>query len=84
MVRRGVLPSVVSRVAHAVGLAVGDDDGGVVQEPVQDADGGGVFGQESAPLNWNWHTFVWGQNPCDLVLLPFGVSPGFRGVTGVC
>ena len=37
-------------VAHAVGLAVGDDDGGVVQEPVQDADGGGVFGQEPSPL----------------------------------
>ena len=37
-------------VFHAVGLAVGDDDGGVVQEPVQDADGGGLFGQEPAPL----------------------------------
>ena len=37
-------------VFHAVGLAVGYDDGGVVQEPVQDADGGGLFGQESAPL----------------------------------
>ena len=37
-------------VLHAVGLAVGDDDGGVVQEPVQDADGGGVLGQEPAPL----------------------------------
>jgi site-specific DNA recombinase len=30
--------------------SVGDDDGGVVQEAVQDADGGGLFGQESAPL----------------------------------
>ena len=37
-------------VPHAVGLAVGDDDGGVVQEPVEDADGGGVLGQEPAPL----------------------------------
>jgi hypothetical protein len=37
-------------VFHAVGLAVGDDDGGVVQEPVEDADGGGLLGQESAPL----------------------------------
>ncbi len=35
---------VVSGVAHAVGLAFGDDDGGVVQEPVQNADGGGLFG----------------------------------------
>ena len=35
---------------HPVGLAVGDDDGGVVQEPVEDADGGGVFGQEPTPL----------------------------------
>ena len=39
----------VSGLAHAVGLAVGDDDVGVVQEPVEHADGGGVFGQEPAP-----------------------------------
>jgi hypothetical protein len=32
-----------------VGLAVGDDDGGVVEEPVEEADGGGVFGKELAP-----------------------------------
>ena len=44
-----VLLSVVG-VFHAVGVAVGDDDGGVVQEPVEDADGGGLLGQESAPL----------------------------------
>ena len=37
-------------VFHAVGVAVGDDDGGVVQEPVEDADGGGLLGQEPAPL----------------------------------
>src|SRR6478609_3920217 len=49
-VGRGVLLSVAAGVAHAVGLAVGDDDGGVVQEPVQDADGGGVFGEEPSPL----------------------------------
>ncbi len=36
-------------VAHPVGLAGGDDDGGVVQQPVEDA-GGGVFGQEPSPL----------------------------------
>ena len=30
--------------------SVGDDDGGVVQEPVQDADGSGLFGQKSTPL----------------------------------
>ena len=40
----------MSGVAHAVGLAVGDDDGGVVQQAVQDAGGGGVLGQEPAPL----------------------------------
>jgi hypothetical protein len=38
-----VLLSVLG-VFHAVGLAVGDDDGGVVQEPVEDADGGGLLG----------------------------------------
>ena len=32
-----------------MGLAVGDHDVGVVQEPVQQADRGGVFGQEPAP-----------------------------------
>ena len=36
---RWVLLPVVSGVAHAVGLAVGDDDGCVVQQPVEDADG---------------------------------------------
>ena len=30
-------------------IAVGDDDVAVVQEPVEHADGGGVFGQEAAP-----------------------------------
>jgi hypothetical protein len=29
-------------------------DGGVVQEAVEDADGGGVFGQEAAPLKGQW------------------------------
>jgi hypothetical protein len=37
-------------VFHAVGVAVGDDDGGVVQKPVEDVDGGGLLGQEPAPL----------------------------------
>ena len=36
-------------MAHAVGLAVSDHDVGVVQEPVEQADRGGVFGQEPAP-----------------------------------
>jgi hypothetical protein len=39
----GVLLSVLG-ILHSVGLAVGDDDGGVVQEPVEDADGGGLLG----------------------------------------
>ena len=39
-----------SGLAHAVGLAAGDHGGGVVQEPVQEADGGGVFGEEPAPV----------------------------------
>ena len=38
-----------SGLFHAVGVAVGDDDVAVVQEPVEHADGGGVFGQEPAP-----------------------------------
>ena len=42
---------------HPVGVAVGDDDVAVVQEPVEEADGGGVFGQEPAgrrrrPPSW--------------------------------
>src|SRR5262249_35908375 len=36
-------------LAHAVGVAVGDHDAGVVQQPVEQADGGGVLGQEPAP-----------------------------------
>jgi site-specific DNA recombinase len=30
--------------------SVGDDDGGVVQQAVEDADGGGLLGQEAAPF----------------------------------
>ena len=37
---------------------------GVVQEPVEHADGGGVFGHEPSPLNWNWHWFVVASSPC--------------------
>jgi len=33
-----------SGLAHAVGVAVGDHDVGVVQEPVEEAGGGGVLG----------------------------------------
>lgn len=40
---RGVVSS-RSGLFHAVGLALGGDDVGVVQEPVEEADGGGVFG----------------------------------------
>jgi Protein of unknown function (DUF2637) len=39
-----------SGLAHAVGIAVGDYDIGVMQQPVEQADGGGVLGQEPAPL----------------------------------
>jgi len=56
---------------------------GVVQEPV-DGRGGQRFGHEFVEANWNWHTFVEGQTPRDLGLLPFGVSAGLRGVMGVC
>ncbi len=34
---------------HPVGVAVGDHGVAVVQEPVEHADGGGVFGQEPTP-----------------------------------
>ena len=36
-------------LAHAVGLAVGDHGGGVVQQPVEHGYGGGVLGQEPSP-----------------------------------
>jgi hypothetical protein len=36
-------------LAHAVGIAVGDYDIRVMEQPVQQADGGGVLGQEPAP-----------------------------------
>src|SRR5499433_1213931 len=39
-----------SGLAHAVGIAVGDHDIRVMQQPVQQADGGGVLRQEPAPL----------------------------------
>ncbi len=37
-------------LAHAEGLAFGDHDDGVVQEPVEQANDGGVLGQDPAPL----------------------------------
>lgn len=37
-------------VLHALGLAVSDDDGGVVQKAVEDAHGGGLLGPESGPF----------------------------------
>jgi len=45
-----VVGSSRSGLPHAVGIAVCDDDAGVMQEPVQQADRGGVLGQEPAPL----------------------------------
>jgi hypothetical protein len=49
-VSSGAVTSLVSGVAHSERLTVGDDDTGVMQEPVQDAGGGGVLGQKPAPL----------------------------------
>jgi len=37
-------------LAHAEGLSFGDHDDGVVEEAVEQADGGGVLGEEPAPL----------------------------------
>ena len=37
-------------MAHAVGIAGRDHDIRVVEQPVEKADGGGVLGQEPAPL----------------------------------
>ena len=39
-----------SGLAHAERLSFGCHDDGVVQEPIEQADGGGVLGQEPAPL----------------------------------
>src|SRR5436190_22875491 len=41
--------SFLAGFSHAVAVAFGDDDDGVVQEPVEEAGGGGVFGKEPAP-----------------------------------
>ncbi len=46
----GAAPSSVAGFAHPVALAVGDDGVAVVQESVGQADGGGVLGQEAAPV----------------------------------
>jgi hypothetical protein len=43
-VSSGAVTSLVLGVAHAERFAVGDDDAGVVEEPVKDAGGGGVLG----------------------------------------
>ncbi len=41
--------SLGSGLFHPVGVAVGDYDVAVVEQPVEHADGGGVLGQEPAP-----------------------------------
>ena len=43
-------PPAPARQSTAALRSAGDDDTGVVQEPVEQADGGGVLGQEPAPL----------------------------------
>ena len=40
--------------------------------------------EQRIPINWGWHTFVWAQMWCDLLILAFGVSAGFRGASAVC
>jgi hypothetical protein len=40
----------VAGLFHPVAVAVGDDGVAVVQQPVEQADGGGVFGREFAPV----------------------------------
>ena len=44
------LSSLLAGLSHAERLAFGDDDDAVVEEPVEQADGGGVLGQEPPPL----------------------------------
>jgi hypothetical protein len=46
----------------------------VVQEAVEQADGGGVLGQEPAPLNWNWLKFPIVVLSFDVLVLVSGVS----------
>ena len=42
--------SLAAGLAHAERLALGGHHDAVVQQPVQQADGGGVLGEEAAPL----------------------------------
>jgi hypothetical protein len=46
----------------------------MMQQPVQQADGGGVLRQEPAPLNWNWLKFPIVVLSFDLLVLVSGVS----------
>ena len=64
----------VPGLAHPERLAFGDHDDAVVQEPVQQADGGGVLRQEPAPGNWDWLRFLIGVLPFDLLVSASGVS----------
>src|SRR5882724_7690668 len=46
---RGRLPAGLG-LLHAERLAPGDDHDAVVKQPVEQADGGGVLGEEAAPI----------------------------------
>ncbi len=70
-------------LSHAVCFAVGDDDGCLVREPVEHADGGGVLGQESGPLSRKWHMFVWVKSVCGLRDLLSACHAGIRGAPDV-
>jgi hypothetical protein len=54
--------------------SAGNHDAGVVQEAVEQADGGGVLGQEPAPGNWNWLKFPIVVLSFDVLVLVSGVS----------
>ena len=45
-------------VFESVGVAFERDELGVMDEPVDHRDGGGVIAEDLAPGNCSWHTFV--------------------------
>jgi hypothetical protein len=64
--------------------SVGDDDFGVVDEPVDHRSGDDLVAEDFTPAMWDWHGFVSSDSWRDVGVLPFGVSAGCRGEEAVC
>src|SRR5680860_640377 len=66
-------------VTQPVGVPADVQDHGPVKEPVEERGGDGGVSQDLAPGNWNWHTSVIRDLPCDLAFRRYSACRDVRG-----